>query len=157
MTIKFSERFHKRGGWWVVAQFALFGLILLALRWNQDPAVWLQVVGWTAVALALVLGGSGAWLIRRKITAMPAPVDGAVLLETGPFAIVRHPIYGAVIIGFVGLSLKGGNLAALLLSLLLVPFFLAKTRHEEKLLAERFPQYGQYRQRVRSRILPWVL
>ena len=157
MTIKFSESFHKRGGWWVVAQFALFGLILLALRWNEDPAVWLQVLGWVAVAVALVLGGSGAWVIRRKITAMPAPVAGAVLLETGPFAIVRHPIYAAVIIGFVGLSLKGGNLAALLISLLLIPFFYAKTRHEEKLLTARFPEYDQYRQRVPARILPWIL
>ncbi|MCP4307463.1 MAG: hypothetical protein GY788_21840 [bacterium] len=157
MTIKFGESFYKRGGWWVVAQFALFGLILLALRWNEDPAVWLQVLGWVAVAVAVVLGGSAAWLIRRKITAMPAPVDDAVLFEIGPFAIVRHPIYAAVITGFVGLSIKGGNPAALALSLLLIPFFYAKTVHEEKLLAARFAQYDQYRERVPSRILPWVL
>ncbi len=157
MTIKFGEDFHKRGGWWVVAQFVLFGLILFALRWNRDPVVSLQILGWVAVGVAVVLGGSAAWLIRRKITAMPAPVDGAVLFETGPFAIVRHPIYSAVIIGFVGLSIKGGNFAALLSSLLLVPFFYAKTRHEEKLLTEHFPEYGLYRDRVPSRVLPWIL
>ena len=156
MIIKL-DNFSERGGWWVVAQVALFGLILLALRWNQDPAGWLQVVGWVAVGVAVVLGGSAAWMIRRKITAMPAPADGAALFETGPFAIVRHPIYAAVIIGFVGLSTKGGNLAALLLSLLLIPFFYSKTRHEEQLLVERFPEYVRYRKRVASRILPWIL
>lgn len=157
MSIKFVRTFTERGGWWVVAQFALFGLILVALTRNSDPAVPLQVAGWVAVAIALILGGSGLWMIRRRLTAMPAPVDGAVLMDRGPFALVRHPIYGGVILGFVGLSLKGGNVYAAVLSLLLVPFFYAKTEHEERLLAAQFPEYVEYRQRVRRRMLPWVL
>lgn len=157
MTIKSLERFAAQGGWWVVAQFGLFGLILLALRQNRDPAVAFQVIGWVAVIVALFLGGSGMWVIRRKITAMPAPADGAELFEHGPFAIVRHPIYSGVILGFIGLSIKGGNVVALLLSLLLVPFFYAKSLHEEQLLVARFPAYESYRERVRYRVLPWIL
>ena len=72
-------------------------------------------------------------------------------MDRGPFALVRHPIYGGVILGFVGLSLKGGNVYAAVLSLLLVPFFYAKTEHEERLLAAQFPEYVEYRQRVRRR------
>jgi protein-S-isoprenylcysteine O-methyltransferase Ste14 len=156
MTINF-ERFNRRGGWWVVAQFALFGLILLALRWNRDPSLPLQVLGWSLVGVALIVAGSAAWMIRHKITAMPAPAEGAVLFETGPFAIVRHPIYSGVIVGFVGLATKGGNGWALVLALLLVPFFTAKTNHEEKLLIANFPQYRAYQERVPHRVLPWVL
>ncbi len=156
MSIKFAESFAERGGWWVVAQFALFGLILVALTQNRDPAPVLQVAGWAAVAAALVLGGSGLWMIRRRLTAMPAPVDGAVLMERGPFGLVRHPIYGGVILGFLGLSIKGGNPYAAVLSLLLVPFFYAKTEHEERLLRARFPEYAEYQQRVSRRMLPWV-
>jgi protein-S-isoprenylcysteine O-methyltransferase Ste14 len=157
MSIKFDGNFTKRGGWWVVVQFALFGLLLLALTRNADPSTPLQVIGWLLVAGALVLGGAGMWMIRRRITAMPAPLDGAVLMESGPFSLVRHPIYGGVVLGFLGLSIKGGNLYALATSLLLLPFFYAKTEHEERLLIERFPEYRRYRDRVPKRILPWVL
>jgi len=157
MTIKFSNQFVERGGWWVVGQFALFGLILIALTRNTDPADALRVVGWVLVGAAIVLGGSGLWMIRDKITAMPAPVAGAVLVEHGPFALARHPIYGAVILGFLGLSIKGGNVYAAALSLSLVPFFYFKTEHEERLLTARFPEYEEYRQRVTHRILPWIL
>lgn len=157
MSIKFDRNFARRGGWWVVAQFALFGLVLVALTQNTDPAPSLQIIGWVLVALALAVGGAGAWMIRRRITAMPAPLDGAVLMESGPFSLVRHPIYGGLVLGFLGLSIKGGNVYALVASLLLLPFFYAKTEHEERLLIERFPEYGGYRDRVPKRFLPWVL
>ena len=157
MSIKFGESFAVKGGWWVVAQFALFGLILVALTRNVDPAVPLRGLGWGLVGLAILIAGWAMWLIRDKITAMPAPVDGAVLVERGPFAVVRHPIYAGVILGFLGFSIKGGNAAALGLSALLIPFFYAKTQHEERLLTARFPEYATYRSRVKYRILPWIL
>lgn len=141
----------------MVAQFALFALLLLALTRNVDPSAPLQAAGWLLVAMALGLGGSGMWMIRRRITAMPAPLDGAVLMESGPYALVRHPIYGGVVLGFLGLSLKGGNVYAAVLSLLLLPFFYAKTEHEERLLVDEFPEYAGYRDRVPRRILPWIL
>jgi protein-S-isoprenylcysteine O-methyltransferase Ste14 len=157
MSIKFGEDFAKKGGWWVVAQVALFALLLAALTRNVDPSLPLQITGWLLVVAGLGLGGSGMWMIRRRMTAMPAPLEGAVLMESGAFSLVRHPIYGGVCLGFLGLSIKGGNVDALALSLLLLVFFYAKTEHEERLLIERFPDYAGYRRRVRSRILPWVL
>lgn len=157
MAIKFDGGFAQQGGWWVVAQLGLFGLVLVALTRNSDPAPALRVAGWVLVGIALLLGGTGMWMIRRRITAMPAPLDGAILMEGGPFSLVRHPIYGGVIFGFVGLSTKGGNVWAFVASLLLIPFFYAKTRHEEQLLLARFPEYDEYRQRVRRRILPFIL
>ena len=156
MIINF-ERFSKRGGWWVVAQFALFALILLALTQNRSPGAALMVIGWGLIAVAIVVGGSGLWMLRGKLTAMPAPVAGSVLLDRGPYAIVRHPIYSGVILGFLGLALRGANPVAVLLALALIPFFYAKTSHEERLLTARFPEYPAYKQRVRYRVLPWVL
>mgnify|MGYP001817302395 CR=1 FL=1 len=158
MTIKFEQKsFRERGGWWVVIQFALFGLILLALTRNRDPVLSIRVLGWLMVGGAVIIGGSAVWMLRDKLTALPAPMDGAVLHDRGPFAIVRHPIYSGVILGFCGLAVKGGNPLALLLSLALIPFFYAKTSFEEALLADRFASYGEYRDRVRYRVLPWIL
>ncbi len=156
MAINF-ERFALRGGWWVVAQIVLFGVIILSFTANTQPSIGAAVLGWTLIVVALVLGASGFYMLRDKLTAMPAPVDGAVLHVAGPYAIVRHPIYSAVILGFIGLSIRGANPIAFALSLLLIPFFYGKTRHEERLLVAHFPEYGEYQSRVRHRILPWLL
>ena len=96
-------------------------------------------------------------MIRDHLTALPAPRHGAVLLDRGPFALVRHPIYGGLILGFLGLAIRGGNLIAAMLALLLIPFFWAKTEYEERLLAARLPEYADYRARVPRRFLPWLL
>ena len=156
MSINFGD-FVRKGGWWVVAQFALFGLILVALTQNRTPEDTLRVIGWGLLVGAALLGGSGLWMIRNHLTALPAPRHGAVLVERGPFSLVRHPIYGGLILGFLGLSVRGGNVLAVGLALLLIPFFWAKTEHEERLLVARIPEYGDYRQRVRRRFLPWIL
>jgi protein-S-isoprenylcysteine O-methyltransferase Ste14 len=97
------------------------------------------------------------WMIRNHLTALPAPRHGAVLLDRGPFSLVRHPIYGGVILGFLGLAVRGGNWLAALLALLLIPFFWAKTEHEERLLVVSLPEYGAYRSRVRRRFIPFIL
>jgi protein-S-isoprenylcysteine O-methyltransferase Ste14 len=158
MAIKFEQKsFRERGGWWVIAQFALFGLILLTLTLNREPLAAIRLLGWVMVGCAVVIGGTGVWMLRDKLTALPAPMDGAVLHDRGPYAIVRHPIYTAVILGFCGLAVKGGNPLALILSLLLIPFFYAKTSFEERLLINRFAEYREYQQRVGYRVLPWIL
>ena len=156
MSINFAE-FTRKGGWWVVAQFALFLLILVALTQNTTPESSLRAIGLSLVGAAVVLAGSGLWMIRNHLTALPAPRHGAVLLDRGPFSLVRHPIYGGLILGFLGLSIRGGNVLAAFLTLLLVPFFWAKTEHEERLLVARLPEYDDYRTRVRRRFLPWLL
>ncbi|MDJ0953996.1 MAG: isoprenylcysteine carboxylmethyltransferase family protein [Acidimicrobiia bacterium] len=151
------ERFARRGGWWVVAQFALFALILLALTGNRAAGPVPTFAGWALIGFAAVIGGSGLWMLRSKLTPLPAPVAGAVLLQDGPYAIVRHPIYSGVILGFLGLAVRGANPVAGLLALALIPFFYAKTLHEERLLITLFPEYAAYQRRVRYRVLPWVL
>jgi protein-S-isoprenylcysteine O-methyltransferase Ste14 len=156
MTIK-SGTFRERGGWWVVAQFALFGLILLAMTRNHAPGVGWQMAGWALVVAGALAAGGGLWAIRETLTALPAPIEHAVLRQRGPYAIVRHPIYGGLILGFAGLSIQGGNVPAFALSLGLIPFFYAKTSVEERMLISRFPEYAEYQERVRFRVLPWVI
>jgi protein-S-isoprenylcysteine O-methyltransferase Ste14 len=156
MTIKF-ESFRERGGWWVVVQFAIFGLILLTLTGNRTPSLVWQITGWVLVGVGGLGALGGLWVIRDRLTALPAPIADAVLRQDGPYSVVRHPIYGGLILGFAGLAIKGGNPLALGLSLGLVPFFYAKTSVEERMLVARFPDYLEYQERVRFRVLPWIL
>ena len=156
MIIK-SEGFVKRGGWWVVAQVGIFAAIVLALTANREASTPMVAAGWLLITIAFAFAGSGLFVLRDKLTAMPAPVDGATLHRHGPFALVRHPIYTGVILGFVGLAIKGANPIAGLLAVGLVPFFYAKAGYEEHLLGERFPEYADYQLAVRYRLLPWLL
>ncbi len=154
--------FTERGGWWVVAQLALIGLYALGLV-GTDPVsegVALGFARGSGLALMGVAIVTGVWslgLIRRSLSLFPAPTGNAVLIQKGPFRLVRHPIYLAVVLGTIGLSLAALNPAALVVAFVFVPFFMAKSGHEEDLLMERFPEYREYRSTVLYRIIPWVL
>jgi protein-S-isoprenylcysteine O-methyltransferase Ste14 len=152
------EGFFARGGWWVVAQFTLFGLIAVALAaTGGDAPVWLAVIGGVAVAGGGALGGTASWQLRHQITALPVPLPGGLLIDDGAFHLVRHPIYGGLVMGSAGLAAMDANLLALAGSLSLLVLFLGKTRLEERFLTDRYPDYPDYRRRVPHRLLPWVL
>jgi protein-S-isoprenylcysteine O-methyltransferase Ste14 len=154
--------FAERGGWWVVGQLVLMAIYVLALV-GTDPVqegVGLGFARGTGVALMVAAVVIGVWsftLMGRSISIFPAPLSDAELVRRGPFRLVRHPIYLAVIIGFVGLALAALNPFALVIALVFVPFFMAKTGHEEDLLVQQFPEYREYRSTVPYRLIPWVM
>jgi len=73
----------------------------------------------------------------------------------GAYRLVRHPIYGGLILVALGWSLNSSPLA-LVLTVTLALVLEAKSRLEESMLALRFPEYGAYRHRVRWRFVPGV-
>jgi protein-S-isoprenylcysteine O-methyltransferase Ste14 len=79
-----------------------------------------------------------------------------VLVETGPFAVVRHPIYAAGILVFAGFGLLT-SIPATAATVALAALWHFKARVEERLLAERFPEYEDYRRRVRRRVVPYLI
>ncbi|NND14039.1 MAG: isoprenylcysteine carboxylmethyltransferase family protein, partial [Acidimicrobiia bacterium] len=79
------------------------------------------------------------------------------LVDRGPYGVVRHPIYAGVIVSFTGFSLRAGSWLALGLTLVLVAFFWLKTGREERALQAAYPGYVGYTQRVRWRIIPFLL
>lgn len=81
---------------------------------------------------------------------------GQRLVTTGPYAVVRHPMYTAIIGIYVGTPLALGSYWALLAAVPL-PFVLAlRIRNEEEVLLRDFPEYKAYRRRTRSRLIPRV-
>ena len=154
--------FTERGGWWVVGQLALLGLYVLGLLGTDSVSEgvglgFAQGSGLALMGVALVIGVWSLGLIRRSLSLFPAPTSHARLIRKGPFRLVRHPIYLAVVLGTIGLALAVLNPAVLVVALVFVPFFMAKSGHEEDLLMERFPEYREYRSMVPYRLIPWVL
>ncbi len=128
---------------WVAAQFALMALI--AASWFVGPPV-------SRLGLVPALAGVGlvVWAGRTmggSLTPFPTPPPHGRLVQNGPFRWVRHPIYvgGTLVLGGLSLAFSGWGL---LLTGVLAIFWIAKARHEERLLLERFPEYAEYRRRT---------
>jgi protein-S-isoprenylcysteine O-methyltransferase Ste14 len=120
-----------------------------------------RIDGWpvraAGVALALVALAFAFWAARAlgpALTPEPEPLPGASLVESGPYRIVRHPIYTGLIGAVAGWTLAWSNWTlALVVALVLLAFFEGKAAVEERWLAQRFPAFAAYRTRVRRRIL----
>jgi protein-S-isoprenylcysteine O-methyltransferase Ste14 len=148
-----------RGEGWFAAQIVLFALIAYGAEWGGAWAGWLRgaTVG-AGVALAAcgaLLAFRGLVDLGRNLTPFPAPLRHAHLVDCGAYSLVRHPIYGGLIIGATGWGLGFASPLALAGAVLLAGFFDLKSRREEVWLAERYPDYPSYRARTRK-MLPWV-
>lgn len=107
----------------------------------------------------MVAGGvllfAGLVRLGRGLTPLPYPRDGAELIQTGPYALVRHPMYGGGLALAAGWALYVRGWLTLGYVLALFVFLDVKSRREEKWLAEKFPTYAAYQRRVR-RLVPFL-
>jgi protein-S-isoprenylcysteine O-methyltransferase Ste14 len=113
-----------------------------------------------AGAVLMLVGGALAVLgivsLGRSLTALPHPREGSELVSTGVYGLVRHPIYGGLVIGALGFGLAIHALVtAVLGSLVLLGFFRLKSAREEVWLERRYPGYPAYRAATR-RMLPFL-
>jgi protein-S-isoprenylcysteine O-methyltransferase Ste14 len=147
------------GEGWVAIQVGLFGL--LAVAGSAGPAwgdPWLAVgraAGVLFVAAGIGIAVLGLVGLRENLTAVPRPIEGGRLIDTGVYGMVRHPIYTGVIVAAVGWGLVTASLPALVVALGLGIFFDLKSRREEAWLLAAYPAYADYRHRVRK-LIPLV-
>jgi protein-S-isoprenylcysteine O-methyltransferase Ste14 len=151
-----------RGEWFVATQVILIGLVFLGPRTILGQPVWqwpfpnvCPVAGCVLMVAGGVLFAAGIFRLGHGLTPLPYPKDGAELVQTGPFALVRHPIYSGGLILGLGWALYVQGWLTLGYVFILFVFLDVKSRREEKWLAEKFPVYGNYRQRVRK-LIPFV-
>ena len=144
----------------MVAQFALMAVI--AATWLVPPG-WPDAVRGPLRILGLVLAAAGAALLvwasqalGNALTPFPQPRQGAALVERGPYRLARHPIYGAGLLFFAGVSLAR-SVPALVLTVLLAVLWWRKSLAEEQRLEAVYPDYPAYRERTPRRFLPYVL
>ena len=148
-----------RGEGWVVIQVVLFGV--LALAGTAGPAwgdPWLavgRVAGALLIGAGILVAGLGFVGLRENLTAVPRPVEGGRLVDTGVYGLVRHPIYTGIILAAVGWGLVTASPPALVVALGLGVFFDLKSRREEAWLLAAYPAYADYRRRVRK-LVPLV-
>ena len=148
-----------RGGGWVALQFALMLAILVlgvvGPGWDDAVRWWLKGAGVLLVfAGALVIAKAGRAL-GSGFTPFPKPAEEGALVEHGPFAVVRHPVYSGGILFATGISLALSPWA-LAATGALAGVWALKARVEERFLTERYPGYADYCARTRYRLVPYL-
>jgi protein-S-isoprenylcysteine O-methyltransferase Ste14 len=101
------------------------------------------------VAARRHLGGNWSGTVTVK--------HGHELIRTGPYALVRHPIYTGMLVGFIGSAISLGEVRGVVAVGLVIVAFLIKIRLEERWMTESFGDaYGRYRAEVKA-LIPFLL
>ncbi len=79
---------------------------------------------------------------------------GQRVIDTGPYAVVRHPMYASALLYLVGTPLALGSYRGFLGLAFMLPFLVWRLLDEERLLARELPGYAAYQARVRYRLIP---
>jgi protein-S-isoprenylcysteine O-methyltransferase Ste14 len=123
--------------------------------------------GWSAPPLGVVVGGdvlvavgfSFIYLVYRENSFGAATiqvVDSQTVVSTGPYAIVRHPMYASGALYLLGTPLALGSYWGLVAFGAMLPFLIWRLFDEERLLVKTLPGYTDYQKKVRHRLVPFV-
>ena len=142
-------------GAWVLAWFvaARWSSAIVAKRSARDQVLY-SVLVWAGVALA-VAGFALTWWARIHLgkdwSAAVTLKENHALVRSGPYALMRHPIYTGLLLAFAG-TVLAEDAASAWLGFALVAFgFVLKLRQEEQLLIAHFGEtYKDYQARVRA-------
>ena len=123
--------------------------------------------GWSAVPTGMViaadalvfLGYMFVFLVFREnsYAGRTVQVDkGQKLISTGPYSIVRHPMYLGQLLLFLATPIALGSYAAVPVFLLLIPIYIFRILNEEEVLRLGLPGYIQYCKKTRYRLVPFI-
>lgn len=145
-----------KGNVLVSIQFFLLGLLFLLPNQNSwhlpaEVESALNILSLIALILLVISGLN----LGKSLTANPVPLESGQLKTKGLYAVVRHPIYAAVILLAAARVSQSGSWAHLGVAATLVALLSIKARFEEKMLLKRYEGYSAYAERV-GRMIPFI-
>ena len=143
----------KLSGLMFIIGFVLAGLDY-RFKWIELP----QVV--TYIVSGLFLLSYIMWAeVLRENTYLSRTIkveEGQMVVDTGLYGIVRHPMYTATIVLFLSMPLVLGSLISFFVFLMYPILIIFRIIHEEKLLEEQLVGYKEYKKKVKYRIIPFI-
>ncbi len=120
------------------------GFLLLAPAWTLDF--------WQAWVYLFVFAASAALFTAATIEVAP----GQKVISTGPYAIVRHPMYSGALVMLFGTPLALGSLWGLLVFIPMTFVIVWRLLDEEKFLSKNLSGYVEYCKKVQYRLVPFI-
>ena len=125
-------------------------------RWSSVP-LGIQLIGW----VLLVGAGLMVWhvMMTNAYLSRWARLQedrGQVVVQEGAYRRIRHPMYLAIIVAYLGIPIALSSRWAIIPSIVIVGLFVYRTYREDLMLIRGLPGYAEYSERVRYRLLPGV-
>jgi protein-S-isoprenylcysteine O-methyltransferase Ste14 len=124
------------------------------LAWSA-VSPYVSLAGDVLVALGLFL----IFLVFKENTYTSAVIEVDVkqtVVATGPYRLVRHPMYAGALVMLLGVPLALGSLWGLVTIIPITFVIVWRLLDEEKFLAGNLPGYSEYRSRVKHRLVPFI-
>jgi protein-S-isoprenylcysteine O-methyltransferase Ste14 len=140
----------------VICYFAVYVVAALDHRfgWSSAPP-WVAFLGNALIVASFIL-----FIFVMRSNAFAATnitvESGQRLATTGPYAIVRHPMYSGVLLAVAGIALALGSYWGVLLVVPTAAIFTVRLLDEERFLVENLPGYAEYRTQTRWRLVPGI-
>lgn len=122
--------------------------------WSKMPTAF------TVVAAVLFLAAYGLYAeVMRENAYLSRTIrveEGQKVVDTGLYAVVRHPMYMATILLFLMMPLVLGSWYALVIFAFYPAIIIVRLKDEEELLTRELPGYAEYKTKVKYRIIPFI-
>ena len=146
----------------IIMSIAILGNIALLIfsaldyrfQWSQIPG-YVSLIGDALIALGLFINV----LVFRENSYGASNItveDEQKVISTGPYALVRHPMYGGVLVMLIGVPLALGSVWGLVVLAVITPGLIWRILDEEKVLAKDLTGYKEYEQKVQYRLVPYL-
>lgn len=146
---------------WIVSLSAIVIILAFILPGFDRRFEWSQVPTWLVLAAdgCVLLGYMLIiWVFRtnRYASRVIEVAEKQQVISSGPYALVRHPMYVGTILMYALSPLALGSYWAVLPGLLIIPTLVARILNEEQSLVDDLAGYREYMQRVRYRLFPGI-
>jgi protein-S-isoprenylcysteine O-methyltransferase Ste14 len=133
------------------------GLDVVRFGWSNPFPEWLEIAAMAVhIPCFLFLG----WVMQENTYLAPVvKIDHERdhhVVTGGPYAIVRHPMYSAVIVLVIAFPTALGSRLGLIPALLIVLLLVIRTVYEDRTLRNELPGYAEYASVTRYRLIPWI-
>jgi protein-S-isoprenylcysteine O-methyltransferase Ste14 len=164
-NVKATQRRESLSSRLVTVVLTVLAAALLAFR--GQPLQWLNVrflpqtmvAHWLGLLMVVVGLAFAVWArvhLGRNWSGTVTVKEGHELIRTGPYGLVRHPIYTGLLLAILGTAIAFGEWRGLLALVFLTVAFLFKLRREERFMSENFPNdYPRYRAEVPA-LIPFI-
>ncbi|MFX0020999.1 MAG: methyltransferase family protein [Candidatus Hermodarchaeota archaeon] len=139
-----------------ILMYILPGFDAVRFRWSKLP-FYISIIGFIGMILSVTFFS----LVLRENRYLSRVVEiqeerGHRVITTGPYRIVRHPMYLAVIFLYISHCIALGSLYSLIPCACIIITIILRTIREDKILHEQLDGYEEYSQKTRYKIIPGI-